>query len=121
MAEIDKPTRIGKLQQARQTADLAFQAFSARPAASPQSAATINKGKIRAGNTRDDLDEIIANLQAAATVKPLSDNDVQDLDRLAVILDQSIRANALLNATLQGIADTVTTAARVGELLDQRA
>jgi len=68
---------------------------------------------IRLRNRRDDLAALIADMPAEGALTELNPADVTELGTLETTLDDSIKQNALINATVEGAKDVIDAANRV--------
>jgi hypothetical protein len=78
--------------------------------------ATQRSELMEARNRRDDLQALIDDMPDDGALTELSDRDVAQLGSLERVLDESIRDNALINATLEGAAKALDTANQVHDI-----
>ena len=73
----------------------------------------------RAVNERTNLRQVNAHLRAAGTtVKPMADDVADELNALGNSLDQQIRNNLIINATVDFITSVLQDAARIRAITD---
>ncbi len=120
-APLDKDQRIIIMEADAAAAGKIADEFEARTAsADPVEAARALDGMIEAKNTRDDLKENVALLRDKDVFKPLDAGTIQHLNELADIINARIKSAALVSATLAILAETLRSAAMVGQILDER-
>lgn len=79
----------------------------------------INRDIARANEEIVELKIVTAHLRAAETeIKPISAADQKRLNELADALDEKIKADFALNATLETVLDVITFAKEIGSIID---
>ncbi|MDZ4798385.1 MAG: hypothetical protein SGI92_09500 [Bryobacteraceae bacterium] len=68
----------------------------------------------------DDLRVTRALLDGSASIKPIPVVAVTELDELGALLDRNTKQHAIASATFTVLAQSVTAASRIGQILDER-
>lgn len=117
-----KQQRKAKLDKATSAADAGIAKLTdLSNSGNPNVAAAAMARLIEAGNVRDDLAAISAFLDTVPDggLKPISDDDLAQLDALENAIDTRIQNNQLIQGGLTAATQIVTTAQSVGAILDQ--
>src|SRR5713101_1876436 len=122
MANLPKQRRKDLMNKAVSAAGAGVEEIEAQSnSGNPDIAADATAQLVDAGNARDDLatNRAILNTKPENELKPISDDDLTQLETLENAIDTRVRNNQLIAAGLTAATEIIQTAQSVGQILKE--